>query len=215
MSSRDNWPGRWVNVMRICSIALGFAGLFSVPAVAQGFGLGVKGGVNVATERFQGDDGSPGVDPRIGAVAGVFATLRVLSWLDLQSEALYAMKGTRLDLEGVQSNVWLDYLEVPILATVSRRRGGARRYFVAAGPSVGVRLRGRSRTKFADSTEEIDIGDELERLDFGVAAGGGVALGSIVLDGRYTLGLTDIDKDKTDTVTVTNRTISFTVGFKF
>jgi hypothetical protein len=145
----------------------------------------------------------------------VFATLRLLSWLDLQSEGLYSMKGARLDLEGVQSSAWLDYLEVPILARVSRRGGGARRYFVAAGPSVGVRLRARSRTKFANSTEYVDIGDELERLDFGVAAGGGVELGSIVLDGRYTLGLTDIDKDKTDTVTVTNRTISFTAGFKF
>jgi hypothetical protein len=201
--------------MRICAFALAVAGLFSVPALAQGLGLGVKGGVNIATQRFQGDDGSPGVDPRIGAVAGVFATLRLLPWLDLQGEGLYAMKGTRLDLESVQSSVWLDYLEVPILAKVSRRGGGARRYFVAAGPSVGVRLRGRTRTKFGDSTEEIDIGDELERLDFGVAAGGGVDLGSIVLDGRYTLGLTDTDKDKTDTVTVTNRTISFTVGFKF
>jgi hypothetical protein len=206
--------GQWVRVMRICSFALGFAGLFSVPALAQGLELGVKAGVNIATERFQGDEGSPSVDPRIGAVAGVFATLHLLSWLDLQSEGLYAMKGTRLDLEGVQSSVWLDYLEVPILARVSRG-GGARRYFVAAGPSVGVRLRARARTKFGDSTEEIDIGDELERLDFGVAAGGGVELGSFMLDGRYTLGLTDIDKDKTDTVTVTNRTISFTVGFKF
>jgi hypothetical protein len=215
MSPRGDRAGRWVRVLRICCFALGLAGFFSVPSLAQGLGLGVKGGVNIATERFQGDDGSPSVDPRIGGVAGVFATLRLLSWLDLQSEGLYSMKGARLDLEGVQSSAWLDYLEVPILARVSRQGGGARRYFVAAGPSVGVRLRARSRTRFANSTEYVDIGDELERLDFGVAASGGVELGSIVLDGRYTLGLTDIDKDKTDTVTVTNRTISFTVGFKF
>jgi hypothetical protein len=202
-------------LMRICAVACGFAGLPGGHALAQGLGLGVKGGVNLATERFQGEGDSPSIDPRVGVVAGVFANVPLLSWVDLQPEALVAMKGARLDLEGAQSSVWLDYFEVPILARFSRRRGGRLRYFVAGGPSIGVRLRARTRTKFGDSTEEIDIGDELERLDFGMTAGGGVELGSIVLDGRYTLGLKDIDKNKSDTVKVTNRALSFTVGLKF
>lgn len=202
-----------MRLMRVGAL-LGLAGLCSVPASGQGLGLGAKAGVNIATERFEGADGSPSLDPRIGAVAGVFAIVPLLSWLDLQPEALYAMKGARIDLQGARSSVWIDYLEVPVLARISRKRGTIR-YFVVAGPSIGVRLRARSRTKFRDSIEEVDIGDDLERLDAGMAAGGGVELGSIMLDARYTLGFTDIDKDTTDDVKVTNRALSITAGFRF
>jgi hypothetical protein len=200
-------------LIRISAIACGLAALCSAPAFAQG--LGVKGGVNVGTERFEGEDGGPSLDWRVGGVAGVFVTFPVRSWLELQPEALYSMKGARLNMDGVESSVLLDYLEVPVIARVTRRGGGPLHYFVAGGPTVAVRLRARSRTKFGSATEEIDISDELERLDFGVAAGGGIGRGRLVVEGRYTLGLKDIDKDRSDTVTVTNRTISVTVGLRF
>lgn len=201
--------------MRISAMACGLALLCSGPAFAQGLGLGVKGGVNIATERIEGDEGGPSLDSRIGVVAGMFATVPLTSWLDLQPEALYAMKGARLNLGGVKASVGLDYLEVPVLARISRRGAGKIHYHAAGGPSVAFLLRSRYRTKFGSSTEEIDISDELERLDFGVAVGGGVERGSLVIDARYTLGLKDIDKDKSDTVKTTNRALSLTVGFKF
>jgi predicted small metal-binding protein len=37
----------------------------------------------------------------------------------------------------------------------------------------------------------------------------------VVVDARYTHGLTDIDKDTSDDVKVANRAVSVTVGFKF
>ena len=76
-------------------------------------------------------------------------------------------------------------------------------------------LRARARATFNGFTTELDVMDQVNRFDFGVAMGGGVEFGSIVVDGRYTLGLTDIDKDKSDTVTTKNRTISVTAGFRF
>jgi len=206
-------------LLRMCALACGFAALFTTPAMAPGFppqlGLGVKGGVNFATQRVEGEEAGPDLDSRIGAVGGVFANVPLLSWLDLQPEALFSMKGARLDLEGASSSVWLDYLELPVLAKISRPGGGTYRYFAVIGPTIGVRLRARIRTDFGESTEEIDISDDVERLDLGVTAGGGVQFGSVVVDGRYTLGLKDIDKDKTDAVKVTNRAFSFTVGFRF
>ncbi len=200
-------------LMRVCAIACGLAALSSAPAFGQGLGLGAKGGLNVATQRFEGD--APGLDPRLGIVAGVFATMPILSWLDLQAEGLYAMKGATLDIKGAGSSVGVEYLEVPILARLTRNRGGALQYFVTGGPSIGVRLRARVRTKFGNSTEERDVGDELERLDYGAAAGGGIARGPLSLEGRYTLGLKDIDKDRSDTVKVTNRVISVALGIRF
>jgi hypothetical protein len=208
-----------MRLLSMCALACGFIAQFSPPVMAQGspprLGLGVKGGVNVATQRFEGEADGPSLDPRIAVVAGVFANVPLLSWLDLQPEALFSMKGARLDLEGAASSVWLDYLELPVLARISRPAGGTRRYFAVAGPAIGVRLRARTRTDFGDSTEELDISHDLERLDLSVTAGGGVEFGRLVLDGRYTLGFKDIDNDKTDAVEVTNRAFSFTVGFRF
>jgi hypothetical protein len=161
------------------------------------------------------DDDTPGLQSRLGIVAGAFITLPLFSKLELQPEVLYSVKGAKLDLDGISDSVVVDYLEVPALVRFSRRGAGKVHYYVAGGPSAGFQLRARTRTKFAGSTEEIDISEQVERFDLGVAFGGGVEIGSIVIDGRYTLGLTDIDKDKTDGIKTTNRVISLTAGFRF
>jgi len=202
-------------LLRTFAVACGFALLGSFPAFAQVPGLGVKGGVNLATQRNAGDDDDGGgLKSRLGIVAGAFATFPLASWLEFQPEALYSVKGASADIEGVTASVQLDYLEVPLLARISRR-GGRLGYYAAGGPAIAFRLRALTRTKFGDATEEIDIADDVERLDFGVAVGGGVEFGSLVFDGRYTHGLKDVDKDKSDAVKVTNRAVSLTVGFRF
>lgn len=202
-------------MVRTFAIAAAVALLFTHTASAQGRSLGVKAGVNLATQRNEGAGQAPGLQSRTGVVAGVFATLPLFSRLELQPEALFTSKGARVDLAGVKSSLAVDYLEVPALVRYSRNRAGAIGFYFAGGPSVGFLLRARTRTAFAGATEEIDITDQVNRFDFGVAMGGGVEFGSIVVDGRYTLGLQDIDKDKSDTIKTTNRAVSLTVGFKF
>ncbi len=201
-------------MIRTCATAWALVLLCGGPAAAQGFGIGAKGGVNLATQRIE-RDGEERTDltTRVGMVAGVFATLPVTSWFDVQSEALYTSKGGRLDLDGVKASVAVDYLEVPVLARLSRRGPGGGRYYAAAGPSIAFRLRSRSRTSFGSATEEVDLGEDIEALDYGFAAGGGIEIGRLVFDGRYTFGLKDIDKD--DSATATNRALSITAGFRF
>lgn len=204
-------------IIRAIVVTCGMSLLSAAPLFAQIPGLGVKGGINLATQHVASDDA--GDDTELSTlnaiVAGVFATFRIASWLDLQPEALYSVKGSRFDENGITASVLVDYLEVPVLARFSRRGSGRVGYYVAGGPVAAFQLRARTRTKFASATEEIDIGDQVERLDFGMAAGGGVEFGSLVVDGRYTYGLKDVDKDKSDTVKVTNRALTFTAGFRF
>lgn len=203
-----------MHLIRAGAVTLSLAALCAAPVSGQGLAAGAKGGINIATERFEGTEDSPSLDPRIAGVAGVFATAPLFSGLEVQAEALYSMKGARVGLQGVESTILIDYVEIPVLARVSRARG-TRRYFAVGGPAIGIRLRARSRTTFRDAIEEIDIDDDLERLDMGVAAGGGVEFGSIVLEARYTIGFTDIDRDTTDAVKVKNRALSITAGFRF
>lgn len=201
-------------MVRALAVACAFGLLCTHTASAQGRSLGVKAGVNLATQRNTGG-GRSGLQSRIGLVGGVFATLPLLAGLELQPEGLFTSKGTRVDFDGVKASLVADYVEVPVLARFSRRGTGTFNYYIAGGPAVAFLLRARSRTEFAGATEEIDISDQVKRADFGVAMGGGVEIGSIVIDGRYTLGLQDIDKDKSDAVKTTNRAASLTVGFRF
>ena len=198
--------------MRILSIAFLTVFLCATSASAQGLTTGVKGGVNVSTVDFDNPDGSLTLDWRVGVVAGGFVRFRVLSWVELQPEVLYSVKGGKREDFGVKSAVLIDYLEVPVLARVPL---GGSKYFAVAGPYTGFRMRARTRTEFAGSTEEIDIGDSIERLDFGLAVGGGVEFGAIVLDGRYSFSLSDIDKEAIEGSSAKNRVVSVTVGFRF
>ena len=199
--------------MRILAIVFVTVSLCAATASAQGLATGVKGGVNISSVKFDSPGGDLTLDWRIGAVVGGFVRFPMLSWLELQPEVLYSVKGGKREEFGVSSSVLLDYLEVPVLARMPL--GGASKYFAVAGPYVGFRMRARTRTEFSGSTEEIDINDSVERMDFGLAVGGGVEFGSIVLDGRYSFSLSDIDADASDEVSGKNRVISVTVGFRF
>ena len=186
------------------------------PLFAQFSSVGVKGGVNLASQKVTNDDeADSGLTTFRGLVAGVFATLPIASRLELQPEALFVMKGSRFKEGGFTASVQLDYLEVPVLARFSWRGASRNGFYAAGGPYVAFSLRSRTRTTFSGSTEEIDISEDVERLDFGVAAGGGVERGRWVFDGRYTYGLKDVDKDKSDSVKVTNRGVSITAGYRF
>lgn len=188
--------------------------LASGSAAAQGLRPGVKAGVNLANVSHGGDESRAAFDSRVAPVAGVFVTWRPVSWIELQPEVLVTSKGAALAQEGIDARLVLDYLEVPLLARVSRRVSGATVY-AAAGPTVAWLLRAKTRTAFSGATEEIDLQDDVEPFDAGVAMGGGVEIGALVIDGRYTLGLLDIDADRTDAMTIRTRAISMTVGFRF
>jgi len=205
--------GGGVSARRIAATALALVILGASTTSAQTFQFGVKGGVNFAT--LSVEDGDSAFDSRIGAVIGGFVTWQAFSWLELQPEVLFTSKGAKVEESGISSNLIVDYLEVPILARYSRPLSDNWRVFVAGGPTVAVRLRARTTTEFSGGTEEIDIDDDVEQMDFGVAVGGGVEVGRWILDGRYTFGLSDVDADTSDAATFRNRVISVTAGFRF
>ena len=200
--------------MRTPAIVLALAILCASSAFAQGIEKGVRGGLNVATTATSGDNGDAAPDWLLRGVVGGFIVWPVTSWLVLQPEVLYAMKGAKQEEFGLESKLLLDYVEVPVLARLSRGSPGGRTWYLVAGPSFGWLARAKARADFGGSTEEIDLTEDVERFDIGVAAGGGVELGSIVIDARYTHGLSDIDKDTSDDVKVRNRAVSLTIGFR-
>jgi hypothetical protein len=197
-------------------LAVLFTVVSASPLFAQFPGFGIKGGLNLASQKISGQDaGGDDLQSFPALVAGAFMTYRIASWLEVQPEALYSIKGARFEESGFSSTTLVDYLEVPILARVSRRGGGRVGFYAAGGPYAAFQLRGRIRMKFSGSTEELDVTDRIERTDFGLSIGGGVEFGRVVFDGRYVHGLKDIDKEHSDRIKVTNRTIAITAGYRF
>jgi hypothetical protein len=184
-------------------------------AMGQGLAKGVRGGVNLTTTATSGEEDGRSLDWQLRPVVGVFVTWHALSWIDLQPELLYAMKGAKGQEFDIPSRLLLDYLEIPVLARKLLGSPHAMAWYVVGGPSFGYRMRAKTRADFGDAIEEIDVSDDVERFDLGVAVGGGMEFRRVVVDARYTHGLTDIDKDTSDDVKVANRAVSVTVGFKF
>jgi hypothetical protein len=182
-------------------------------SMAQDGGIGVKGGVEFASQQVS-VDGSTTLGTWTAVVAGAFYTQPLGARLGVQVEGLYAPKGAKSSSFGIDSTLRIDYVEVPILARL-RLGSGRRHYYVAGGAAPAFRLRARVRTPFAGAIEEIDVADQVERLDLGAAAGGGVVLGRLEIDARYTLGLRDVDADTTDEGRTRNRAVAVTAAWRF
>jgi Outer membrane protein beta-barrel domain len=123
----------------------------------------------------------------------------------------------------------LDYLEIPLLARVTF--GDKLKFFLDLGPYAGYLVRGKALTEgvsplyldeagtmpiiIPPATEplEVDLGaatdvkDSVEPFNFGLAGGGGLSLpvgpGRAVLEVRFQLGLTHLQKDPADGITQT------------
>lgn len=148
-----------------------------------------------------------------GLVAGVFVTVPFNDIVAFQPEALFSRQGTKFSEDGETAKIKIDYFQVPLLARF--KLASASPVSVLVGPSLGFRTRARlevpgSPAGFSDGFE-----DEIERFDVGLVAGIGVEVGRLVLDGRYTWGLSNIAKANGNSGTAKNRVFSATAGVRF
>lgn len=199
-----------------------FAGWLPAAASAQSMEAGVKGGVTFATVPQIGqalDFDSSTTDYRAGLAVGGFVTYDVNDWFGVQPELLYVQKGvevTRTDEAAAPTDrVEVDYLEIPVLARFSGGPSDTRVYLFA-GPTFGIRLKATIREERGEVTIERDVGDELTRTDVGLTFGGGVQAGFLLVEARYTEGLTHINKPGSPLIAdVHNRTFGFMAGVTF
>jgi hypothetical protein len=121
-------------------------------------------------------------------------------------EALYSPGGAVVHGENTSDpSEWMDItiaanaISLPLMVKVRFLRGFMTPYIIAGG-EVGYVLDAKLKVEMWDgSSDEIDMLEEINRLFYGVAFGGGVELqvGSmnLLLEGRYRLGLSNLIKD--------------------
>jgi hypothetical protein len=167
-----------------------FAVLLISQAMMAQFHLGAKAGANIT--KVQGKSFKD--EFRYGYHIGGFAEVRMGNKFVLQPEVLFNQYSTTLDSNfknvyqdvfnpSYQSGVKLNYLSIPIL--LNYKLIGS---FLSlqAGPQFGV-LINKNKTLLQNG------GEAFKRGDFSMMAGAQIKIGAIRLNGRYVVGLNNIN----------------------
>lgn len=174
----------------------------STAAWAQ-VGGGIKVGVNLATLSELNDVSTT---ERVGVTAGGFMTFGLAPLIAFEPEVLFSMQGSKLHFGTsgtiVSSDVTakLDYVQVPLLLRIGNSGKAGASLYAVAGPTFGILVRDQG------------VADQLKSTDLGVAVGAGVTVSRLLLEARYTAGLTDFNKGGT---VYKNRVLSLLVGLNF
>ena len=86
----------------------------------------------------------------------------------------------------------------------------------SAGRYLAFKVSAKGSGSFQGETVDVDIPDEaINKVDLGVIVGAGATFGRVSIEGRYTVGLTNINSDTSDSTKVKNRALAVLAGFRF
>jgi hypothetical protein len=221
-------------VALVCIVCLSVA----LPAAAQvTWEAGVKGGVGMG--KMTGDvestesDGTVTVTQNIdsyrtGFSGGGFATAKITKDFGVRLEALYSQKGGKGDFsvdDGTNvvtgdATFKFDYFELPLLAVGTFAAGTKTMIEVFGGPVFGFNTGANLLLEAEGQSDETDISDSVNSTDFGATVGAGLVIlahpkANVVIDGRYTFGLTNVAKDAPEDFDLKNSDIVFMAGVSF
>ncbi len=173
---------------------------------------------------------------RIGAAFGGFIEYSINDNFAIQPEFLYTMKGVKGEFEEedpytgetvkVKGTIKLNYLEIPVLAKLSIPTQGSIKPVFLLGPALALKLsaktKGEAKGETIDESGSEDISSDVKDFDFGVVVGAGVDYelasgGKVTVDGRYTLGLTNVSdiEGAEEDLDAKNAVISVMIGYLF
>lgn len=171
--------------------------LFGTQTYSQSIAVGLIAGVNIANVKFT-PKLATSPDSRTGAVIGGLIDIGISSNIAIETGLEYVMKGAEATSGGVTEKLKLDYLEFPALVKVKIPMTEVNPY-VLAGLTLGVNLSAKAEDDNGQTSQEVDIKDNIESSDFGLFFGAGLNFRvatktSLFVQGGYSLGLTDINK---------------------
>jgi len=201
----------------MCALALLPAGV-----AAQSVGGGVKAGLSLGDVPKVGDlIQAEGFDTslRTGVAAGGFVTWRFEGGLAIQPEVLFTQKGVkatfREDSASVDVEVRTDFIDVPVLVRYTFGQGGTRGY-VFVGPSFDFKVNAKTKASAMGFSDEEDIGEDVKDLELALVFGGGMQFGPVLVEARWSEGLTNLSKESgDDSPEIKSRTFLVLGGFQF
>jgi hypothetical protein len=198
-----------MKTLKIKSLILAIALLIGVGAHAQEFHYGINAGTNFAVQSEIADYYN-NENIRTGLHVGLFGNMSLSEKFQLQAEINYDQKGGKSD--DVTSKT--DYISVPVLVKYSLGKSDNTKlkFNINIGPYASYLV--NAETEANDITT--DIKDNTEDFEFGAIAGFGmkypIANNNLTFDLRLGLGLTDFDKNNSDSK---NKYIGLSLGYEF
>jgi hypothetical protein len=166
-------------------------------AAAQSIGGGVKGGASfgdVPNIADGVDAASDILERRIGYAVGGFVAIRFGNGFSIQPEALYTQKGVGASASGLidsaEFKLKADYVDVPILGRFTFGKG--LRGYVFAGPSLNFLISAKAKSGFLEGGSETDVSEDMESFEAALVLGGGIEIGPLLVEARWSEGLTNI-----------------------
>ncbi|GHV02786.1 hypothetical protein FACS1894159_11750 [Bacteroidia bacterium] len=195
------------------------AAALTVSASAQDFSWGVKAGANLATVT-----NTDGAELKPSIYLGAFAEWKFTDLIGFAPELVYSRQGTSgsssEDLGGgvtvdAKTKMRLNYLNVPLTV----------KFYVVdnlsidVAPQVGFMLNAKAHVKATSAgtsaTVNQDLGDQFNKIDFGVGLGATYNIEKIFVQARYNLGLANLAKDYDGDDKPKNGVIQIGVGYRF
>ncbi len=170
--------------------------------------IGIKGGVNIANITYSGSESQPPFQSITGYNGGAFLEIPLFSKWNLQPEVVYSAQGTAFNSQNMNEKVNYNYLNIPVLFKYHHASG----FFAETGPQFGYLI----SAKDVSGDLSGDIKSSTQSSDFSWVFGLGfkVPVINIGVDGRYNLGLTNINKDVSDG-TIRNSVFQFGLFYIF
>lgn len=198
--------------MKKIIITLLFAGVSLCSFSQTQFAVGIKAGPNFANINTDASAGE-NYDSRTGWHVGAFALIRG-DKLGFQPEVIFSQQGSKFKYNtsapSLKQN--FSYVNIPLIVKLYTIAG----LNLQVGPQIGL-LTSAEREDFVTGQsgpiEKQDIKDDLKKTDISLALGVGWDLPfGLSVDGRYNLGLSDINSGGGESVK--NQVWQFSVGYK-
>ena len=170
--------------------------------------LGVKGGLNIASEVASQGNNSSQTNSRIGIHLGFFMELPISAKIAFQPELLYSMQGGSYQDGGYTYTDKIDYINLPLLFKFYVWQ---QRLSIDVGPQFGYMI----SAKVSSGGESVSIYDseDLKKFDASLALGLSFKLtDKIDLGLRGTAGLTNVYEGD---VNYTNSVSQLSIAFRF
>lgn len=160
--------------------------------------FGIRLGVNISNQEFKLDSLKVEPKSKLGLDIGLVAEFPLGEVVSFAPELHWLQKGYKVENLEIDGNLYdftstLNYLELPLL--VRFNFGETAKFFVMGGPSFGYLL--SENTKDGDGND-YEFLDEITRIELGAHLGAGLAVGPVIIDLRYLLGITNLAKEFPD-----------------
>jgi hypothetical protein len=176
---------------------------------------GVLGGLNLANVTV--DPTPTGIDfsNLTGFAAGGVLNFEFTGGFGIQVEPMYIQNGAKVSSGSIEEKIKVNYIDIPVILMYTFATGqGEVEPYVMAGPVLGIRLSAKET-----NGGEVDIKDYTKGSNFGGTFGAGVkipvGMNRIFIEGRYTIGFSDINNGIATNTTIKTKGIQVLAGITF